>query len=102
RMFIDGERVGLTGPVRVVAVAAGPPDDPQTVLVARSMSDVLRGVGLLRTTLLVTLPLLVLVLALVAWRAIGAALRPVEALRLGAEGVSGTARLPVPEGGDEI
>jgi signal transduction histidine kinase len=102
RMFIDGERVGLTGPVRVVAVAAGPPDDPQTVLVARSMSDVLRGVGLLRTTLLVTLPLLVLVLALVAWRAIGAALRPVEALRLGAEGVSGTARLPVPDGGDEI
>jgi len=105
RLFIDGERVGLVGPVRVVAVPAGPPDDPQTVLVARSMSDVRRGVGLLRTTLLVTLPLLVLVLSLVAWRAIGAALRPVEALRRGAEDFSGGAgaqRLPVPEGGDEI
>jgi signal transduction histidine kinase len=106
KLFIHGDRVGLTGPVRVLAVAAGPPDDPQTVIVARSMSDVLRGVGLLRTTLLVALPLVVVVLSLVAWRVIGASLAPVEALRRGAEEITGTgraARLPAPDGRrDEI
>ena len=105
KMFIHGDRIGLTGPVRVLAVAAGPADDPQTVLVARSMSDVLRGVGLLRTTLLVGLPLLVVILAGVAWRVMAAALAPVESLRRGAEDITGTgraARLPVPDGDDEI
>jgi signal transduction histidine kinase len=105
KLFIHGDRVGLVGPVRILAVPAGPPSDPQTVLVARSMSDVLRGVGLLRTTLLVALPLVVVVLSLVAWRVIGAALAPVESLRRGAEDITGTgraARLPVPDGRDEI
>jgi signal transduction histidine kinase len=105
KMFIHGDRVGLAGPVRVLAVPAGPADDPQTVIVARSMSDVLRGVGLLRTTLLIALPLVIVVLAAVAWRAIGAALAPVESLRRGAEEITGTgraARLPLPEGQDEI
>jgi signal transduction histidine kinase len=62
-------------------------------------------VGLLRTLLLVVFPLLVVVLAAVAWRVIGATLRPVEALRRGAEeitGAGGTARLPLPVGRDEI
>jgi signal transduction histidine kinase len=105
KLFIHGDRVGLAGPVRILAVPAGPADDPQTVLVARSMSDVLRGVGLLRVTLLVGLPLVVVVLSLVAWRAIGAALAPVESLRRGAEEITGAgraARLPVPDGRDEI
>jgi len=103
RLFVDGGRLGLTGPVRVIAVVAGPADDPQTVLVARSMSDVLKGIGLLRTILLVVFPLLVLGLSAVAWRVIGATLRPVEALRRGAEEITGrSARLPVPAGRDEI
>jgi signal transduction histidine kinase len=109
-MFIDGDRVGVTeGPVRVVGLAAGPADDPQTVVVARSMVDVVRGLGLLRTYLLVVFPLLVIGLALVAWRAIGATLRPVEELRRGAEeitdaavGPGAAARLPVPVSRDEI
>jgi signal transduction histidine kinase len=105
RFFIEGDRLGLTGPVRVVAVPAGPPDDPQTVIVARPMDDVVRGVNVIRTTLLVVFPLLVLVLAAVAWRVIGATLRPVETLRQGAEEITGagqSARLPVPRGHDEI
>jgi signal transduction histidine kinase len=105
KFIIDGERVGIIGPLRVVAVPAGPPGDPQTVIVARSMVDAVKGVGLLRANLLVFFPLLVLVLALVAWRVIGATLRPVEALRRGAEEITGTARsgrLPVPLGRDEI
>lgn len=104
-LFIDGDRVGLPSPVRVVGVATGPTGDPQTVIVARSMADVLKGVHLLRVTLFVVFPLLVLALSAVAWRAIGATLAPVEALRRGAEEITGTpraGRLPVPAGNDEI
>jgi signal transduction histidine kinase len=106
RLFLGGDRIGIKeGPVRVVAVPAGPPEDPQTVLVARSMVDALRGLGVLRSLLFVLFPLLVLALALVAWRVIGATLRPVEALRRGAEEITGagaSTRLPVPVGRDEI
>jgi signal transduction histidine kinase len=93
--------------MRVVAVTTGPPNDARTVVVARSMGDVTRGVGLLRTLLFVVFPLLLLASALVAWRVLGAALRPVEQLRQGAEEITGSgpraaARLPVPAGQDEI
>ncbi len=105
KVFIDGDRLGLTGPVRVVAVPAGSAADPQTVLVARPMADALKGVAALRNTLLIVFPLLVLILAAVAWRVIGATLRPVEELRRGAEEITGaghSGRLPVPGGHDEV
>ncbi|MFI7601672.1 sensor histidine kinase [Actinoplanes sp. NPDC049681] len=104
-MFIPGARIGFAGRVRVVALAAGPADARVTVLVARSTDDLIQSVHLLRTTLLVTFPPLVALLALVAWRVVGAALRPVEALRAGAEEITGGARpgmLPVPDSRDEI
>jgi signal transduction histidine kinase len=103
--MIDGDRIGLPGPVRVVTVPAGRPGDPVRVLVARSTADVEQGVYLLRITLLVAFPLLVVLLAAVSWRVLGAALRPVEALRAGAEDITGGARsdrLPVPDSRDEI
>lgn len=103
KLFLHGDRMGMPGPVRVIAVTAGPATDRQTVVVLRSMSDVLKGMGLLRAVLLLVLPMLVATLAVVAWRAIGATLRPVEALRRGAEAVTGrSGRLPVPPGNDEI
>lgn len=105
RLFVPGDRLGLSGPVRVVAAPAGPAQDPQTVVVARSMADVARSVGLLRTTLLVIYPILVGALAAVAWRVVGATLRPVEALRRGAEEITGRGapgRLPVPAARDEV
>ena len=105
RLEVPAERVGLAGPVRVVAVPAGTPADPLTVLVARSMADVRHSTHVVRTILLVAFPLLVAVLAGVAWRTVGATLRPVEALRRGAEeitGRAGTGRLPVPASADEI
>jgi len=74
-------------------------------VVAQQFDDVVHSQHILRTTLLVTYPLLLAVLALIAWRVIGAALRPVEALRSSAELISGTqqdTRLPVPTSGDEI
>jgi signal transduction histidine kinase len=105
RLFIPGDRIGTDGTVRVVAVTAGPADDRQTVLVAKSMADVAHGVRLLRTTLLIAFPLIVAALAAVAWRVVGATLRPVEALRQGAEEITGGVRpgqLPVPASRDEI
>lgn len=104
-MFIPGSRIGFAGRARVVALAAGPADSRVTVLVARSTDDLIQSVHLLRTTLLVTFPPLVALLALVAWRVVGAALRPVEALRAGAEEITGGARpgmLPIPDSRDEI
>jgi signal transduction histidine kinase len=104
-MVIPGDRIGLQGQVRVVAVTAGPPTAPVHVLVARSTADVSQGVHLLRVTLLIAFPLLVALLAAVSWRVLGAALSPVEALRTGAEEITGGARpgrLPVPHSNDEI
>ncbi|MGC4789731.1 sensor histidine kinase [Micromonospora sp. DT178] len=105
RLTVSGERVGLAGPVRVVAVPAGTAADPRTVLVARSLADVRHSAHVVRTILLVSFPLLVAVLAAVAWRVVGATLRPVEALRRGAEEITGRdggGRLPVPASQDEI
>jgi signal transduction histidine kinase len=111
---IPGDRIHLAGDVRVVSVQAGPPTSPVHVLVARSTADVTQGVHLLRITLLIVFPLLVALLAAVSWRVLGAALRPVEALRVGAESITGATgrrtagnggppdRLPVPDSQDEI
>jgi signal transduction histidine kinase len=101
--MIPGRRLGLDGDARVVVVQAGPPTDPVYVLVARSTEDVSQGVHLLRVTLLIAFPLLVALLAAVSWRVLGAALRPVEALRAGAERITGrTARGDGPEAGSEV
>ncbi|MFC3505344.1 sensor histidine kinase [Micromonospora krabiensis] len=105
RLVVSGERVGLAGPVRVVTVPAGTAADPLTVLVAKSLSDVRHSTHVVGTILLVSFPLLVAVLAAVAWRVVGATLRPVEALRRGAEEITGRAgpgRLPVPASRDEV
>jgi signal transduction histidine kinase len=105
RYVVDGSRAGVTGPLRVVAVKAGPPSDPQTVIVARPVSTVRESVAVVRTALLITYPLLIIILALLARRVVGAALRPVEELRAGAEAITGGGggdRLPVPASQDEI
>jgi signal transduction histidine kinase len=102
---IPGSRVGMDGPARVAMVTAGPPTHPVRVLVARSTSDISQGVHILRVTLLTAFPLLVALLGVVLWRVLGAAMQPVEALRAGAEEITGgtrEGRLPVPESSDEI
>ena len=102
---IPGNRIGLDGDARVVMMNAGPPSAPERVLVARSMADLQQGVHILVVTLLIAFPLLVAMIAVIEWRILGAALRPVDALRAGAEEITGGARagrLPVPESRDEI
>jgi signal transduction histidine kinase len=102
---IPGSRIGLDGTIRVFKVTAGPPTQPLRILVARSDSELTQSVHLLRVTLLIAFPLLVALLAAGLWRALGAALRPVDALRAGAEEITGgtrAGRLPEPDSHDEI
>jgi len=104
-VMVDGSRIGLSEPLRVRAVEAGPGGARVGVIVALPVGDVLASRAALRNALLITIPLLLAALAAVAWRVIGWTLRPVEELRVGAERISGTAqddRLPVPPAADEI
>lgn len=100
---VAGSRVGLDGDLRVSATRIDGSD--RVVVVAESLVDLRRSLRLLRNAVAVVFPLLLLAMVLVAWRVVGAALRPVEELRAGAERISGsgrTERLPVPDSADEI
>jgi len=101
RLYIHGGDAAVEGPLRVLARPVG----TDTVLVARPLADVYGAFGVLRTVLLAVYPALVLLLAALAWRVVGATLRPVDALRAGAESITGAGladRLPVPASADEI
>jgi signal transduction histidine kinase len=102
---IDGDRAGLDGPLRVVATSAGAGAESRVVIVAAPARDLEASVHTVRGALLIAYPLLVGVLAVLAWRVVAWTLRPVEALRAGAEEITGAARmrrLPVPDGEDEV
>ncbi len=102
---VPGSRLGLVGSLRVTATPASREAGAPVVVVAEPVEDLARSQHLLVVTLLVSYPLLLLVLGLVAFRVIGAALRPVESLRAAAERVSGAGqeeRLPEPASRDEI
>jgi signal transduction histidine kinase len=104
-VVVSGSRGGVSGPLRVRAVGAGPASDRSSVIVALQLGDVLTSRAVLRHSLLVVIPLLVVALAAIAWRVIGWTLRPVEALRQGAERISGKdrqERLAVPRAADEV
>jgi signal transduction histidine kinase len=102
RITVSGDRAGLSGVLRVAAAPAG----DRTVLVAVPASELDATVRVVRNVLLIAYPLLVALLALLAWRVVGWTLRPVEALRRGAESITGSGstadRLPVPPGRDEV
>ena len=100
---IDGARMTEQSPYLVVAERVTGRD--RVVVVAVSTDELGRTARILRITLFAVLPVLLLVLAAISWRLIGATLRPVERLRAGAERISGTGddeRLPVPRSVDEI
>jgi signal transduction histidine kinase len=113
-VLVDGARFGSSGPLRVRAITAGTSDAPVAVIVAVQVGDVLAARTALRTGLLVVFPVVLLVMAVVAWVVMGRTLRPVEQLRAGAERIGAgpgdgpgaptdpDARLPVPAAADEI
>ncbi|MFI5955478.1 sensor histidine kinase [Cryptosporangium sp. NPDC051539] len=113
--YEPGYRFGVDGVVRVVAVSAGTAEDPKTVLVAVPASEVHESVRVVRVGLLTGYGVLLVVLVVLAWRMVGAALHAVEALRRGAETIAaggsgiggsvrggGAERLPLPRAHDEI
>lgn len=108
-LSVGAERVGETGSLRVTARLAGP--QRLRVVVATPVAATRRGTSTLRDLLLLAYPPFIAALALLAWYVVGAALRPVEALRTGAERIGRTGpgtsrsrgeRLPVPASDDEI
>lgn len=108
-VLVPGSRSGLSAELQVAAVAAGPErsgERPYTVVAAASTADIEQSARTVRWLLLAIFPLLLAALAAIAWRVIGAALRPVEALRQGAERIDDASsereRLPVPPSDDEI
>ncbi|WP_433048521.1 sensor histidine kinase [Dactylosporangium sp. CS-033363] len=106
---LRGERVEVPGNRAVqpdsLRVTARQVPDGRIILVAVPLGDYHRSLELLRNALWVTYPALIVVLVAIAWRVVGAALAPVDRLRLGAERITGAAtdeRLPVPPSSDEI
>ncbi|GAA0262974.1 HAMP domain-containing sensor histidine kinase [Cryptosporangium japonicum] len=105
--YEPGYRFGVKDVVRVVAVSAG----DKTVLVAIPAGEVHESVRVVRVGLLSGYAVLLVLLVVLAWRMVGAALRPVEALRRGAEAIASggasqprrdSGRLPLPRARDEI
>jgi len=90
-----------------VAVAEGAQtaDGPRIVLVARALVDVIDTTSLVTRLLIIGLPLVVAVVALTTWFAVGRALAPVDAIRRGVDEISAAQlhrRVPVPRADDEI
>ena len=103
---VPGSRAGVAGPLEVAGVRAGPAEAPVLVVAAVPTADLETSLRVVRTLLLVAFPVFLVVIGAIAWRVIGSALRPVEALRQGAERIGESAdpgeRLPVPPTRDEV
>jgi len=99
---VEGDRVGYGDALRVVASRT---DRGPVVLAAVPVTAVDDPLRLVRTALVVGLPLLLLGSTAGVWITVGRTLRPVEQLRRGAESVTAadpSRRLPLPEAEDEV
>ena len=100
--MLDGRPYGLPEPLRVVAV---PGQRGETVIAAVSGEAVHDTLTTVAHVLLVGTPLLLVLMIWVSWLITGSTLRPITALRRGAEQVTaagGPQGLPVPEARDEV
>jgi signal transduction histidine kinase len=76
-----------------------------TLVAEQSLAEVDRTVNSVTDALLIAVPCLVALMALATWYFTGRALRPVEAIRLRAEEITGTTmhrRVPEPDTDDEV
>jgi signal transduction histidine kinase len=101
-VLIDGRPFDIPYLMRVVAV---PADGHQIVISAAAYTEVRDSMTALTRALIVGTPLLLLLLAGATWLVVGSTLRPIAALRRGAQIVTATGKtreLPVPEARDEV
>jgi signal transduction histidine kinase len=102
---VPGSRVAISSELRVWATRASADGADVTIVVAEPDEELVSSDALLRRVLLIGFPLLLLMSGIIAWRVIGAAMRPVEELRSAADRISGSGRgdrLPVPPSDDEV
>jgi len=101
-ILMDGRPLGIPYLMRVVAV---PANGGEIVLSAAAYTQVRDTMTTLTRALLVGTPLLLLLLAGATWLVVGSTLRPISALRRGAQVITATGvtrELPVPEARDEV
>ena len=101
-VLLDGRPFGIPYLMRVVAV---PASGGEIVLSGAAYTQVRDSMRTLTGALLVGTPLLLLLLAGVTWLEVGSTLRPISALRRGAQVITATGvtrELPVPEARDEV
>jgi signal transduction histidine kinase len=99
---LDGRPYGIPYMVSVVSVRTGGGD---IVIAGAAFEPVTDTVLTVTRALLWATPVLLLLLAWVTWLVVGYTLRPISALRRGAQGVTETGQpreLPVPEARDEV
>ncbi|MPV90164.1 HAMP domain-containing protein, partial [Georgenia ruanii] len=92
-------------PYRVVALPAGTPQAPRTVLVAMPLTPVVRVVGETSRLTWAILPAVLALAGLVTWLAVGHALAPVERIRRKAATIGAgdlSQRVPLPRAHDEL
>ncbi len=95
----DGE------PIERIVRQVDTPSGAMTVYAAAPVDEVQGSVDAVRRALWTWLPVLVAVVALVAWHLVGRALRPVEAIRSEVAAIGGATmhrRVPAPDTDDEI
>ncbi len=96
---------GVEDSFRVLSRSATSGDGRLIIHVATATDDVTDSVGILRTSLLVIIPAVLVVLAAAIWWLVGRALRPVDVITDEVNAISQSAldrRVPVPQTGDEI
>jgi heavy metal sensor kinase len=90
---------------RVLSATVDGAAGPLVVHVAANLDDIEESIRLLRTSLLVAVPVVIAVLAAVIWWLVGRTLRPVETIRREVADIGGSdldRRVPVPAGDDEV
>ena len=101
-VLLDGRPLGIPSLVQVVAATTR---THEVVIAAVSYSPVRSSLETITRALVFGTPLLFLLLAGAIWLVVGSALRPIAALRRGAQVITATGRpraLPVPEARDEV
>jgi signal transduction histidine kinase len=94
-----------SGPFLAAASGVDSPQGRVTIVVGKSLEDVMDSSRAVIRLLGVGVPLLMLIVGVVTWRVVGQALAPVEAIRSEVEAISSKElhrRVPDPPGKDEI